>query len=138
MTEQYRRFFEDFYDWAIDVCNARQDNSEELVARWWTPDGQMVTNGTVVSSGIAELKEHFDEFPEKYEWIRIEKPFLHYRESGDMVVIEYVLVGETKLDQRPIVGDFEEPRHRYHDFAVFTMRDGRIREMREVVVIGAA
>jgi hypothetical protein len=138
VNDRYRDTFNEFYAWVAQVCEGTATNDETAVARYWAPDGEMITNGRTVSSGIAELKEHFDEFPEKYEWVRFLEPVEYSERGDDTVVIEYEIDAQSKEGKRAIVGDTGSLRHRYHVLAVFRMQDGRVREMREVAYAEAA
>ncbi len=130
--ERYRGFFSEVYGWFGQLCTGEVSNSDEEVARFWTDDARMITNGMVESAGIAELKEHFDKFPAKYSGIRVHEPYHRYLEVGDTVVIEYEITGETKAGEDALVFGAEDGRQHIRVIAIFTMRDGRIAEMREV------
>jgi ketosteroid isomerase-like protein len=127
----YRELLDEMYAWCEGLCTGDAQYTEDDVARFWTSDARMITNGKVEAAGIPGLRKHFALFPQKYRRVEIRRPFRGYLEAGNTVVIEYEIVGELHAGETAIAtGD--TARQHVRVIAVFTMRDGRIAEMREV------
>lgn len=127
----YREQLDQMYDWCEALCTNDAQYTEDDIARFWTDDARMITNGKVEAAGISGLRKHFALFPQKYRRVEIRKPYHTYIEAGNIVVIEYEIVGELRTGEMAIAtGDTTQQHVRV--IAVFTMRDGRIAEMREV------
>jgi ketosteroid isomerase-like protein len=130
-SERYRGLFDEMYAWAEALCRGEVEVSDAELARFWTADGRMITNGVVEATGTASLRYHFDLFPQKYSRVNVHRPYRYYLEAGDTVVIEYEIVAQVKAGETAIATG-ETTRQHVRVMAIFTMRDGRIAEMREV------
>jgi len=127
----YREQFDEMYAWCEALCTGDADYTEDDIARFWTDDARMITNGKLEAASIPDLRKHFALFPQKYRRVEIRKPYHRYLETSNTVVIEYEIVGELRAGETAIAtGDAE--RQHVRVLAVFNMRDGRIAEMREV------
>jgi ketosteroid isomerase-like protein len=127
----YRERLDEMYAWCEALCTGDADYIDSDIARFWTSDARMITNGKLEAAGIPALREHFALFPQKYRRVEIRRPYRSYLEAGNTVVIEYEIVGELRAGETAIVtGD--ATRQHVRVIAVFEMRDGRIAEMREV------
>lgn len=127
----YRERFDEMYAWCEALCTGDARYSEDGIARFWTADARMITNGKLEAAGRAGLSAHFALFPQKYRRVEVRRPFHRYLEAGNTVVIEYEIVGELRAGETAIAtGD--TARQHVRVIAVFTMQDGRIAEMREV------
>jgi ketosteroid isomerase-like protein len=127
----YREQLDDMYAWCEALCTGDAAYTEDEIARFWTDDGRMITNGKIEAAGIPDLRKHFALFPQKYRLVKIRKPYHAYLEAGDTVMIEYEIVGELHSGETAI-STGEIKRQHVRVIAVFKMRDGRIAEMREV------
>jgi ketosteroid isomerase-like protein len=132
----YRELLDEMYAWCEGLCRADVQFTDDDVGRFWTADARMVTNGKVEAAGIPELSKHFALFPQKYRRVEVRRPFRRYLEAGNTVVIEYEIVGELRAGERAIATR-ETTRQHVRVIAVFTMRDGRVAEMREVAAANA-
>ncbi len=127
----YRGWLDEMYAWCEALCTGDAEYTEDDIARFWTGDARMITNGKLEAAGIPELRKHFALFPRKYRRVEIRRPFRRYLEAGNTVVVEYEIVGELRAGETAIAtGD--TTRQHVRVIAVFTMRGGRIAEMREV------
>lgn len=127
----YRQRLDEMYAWCEALCTGDAEYTEDDIARFWTNDARMITNGKLEASGIPGLREHFALFPQKYRQVEIRRPYHSYLEASNTVVIEYEIAGELRAGEAAIAtGD--TTRQHVRVIAVFTMRDGRIAEMREV------
>ena len=127
----YRDRLDDMYTWCEALCTGDAGYTEDDIARFWTSDARMITNGRLEAAGIPGLSKHFALFPQKYRWVEIRRPYHRYLEAGDTVVVEYEISGELHAGESAIAtGD--TTRQHVRVIAVFQMDDGRIAEMREV------
>ena len=127
----HRERLDEMYAWCEALCTGDSEHTEDDIARFWTRDARMITNGKLEAAGIPGLRKHFALFPQKYRQVEIRRPYRRYLEAGNTVVIEYEIVGELRAGETAIAtGD--TTRQHVRVIAVFTMRDGRIAEMREV------
>jgi hypothetical protein len=111
------------------MCAGELANSEGALARFWAPDGQLVTNGRVVARGLSELKGRFDAFPTRFDRVRfVRDPHGCYRECGaETVVIEYDVELQPKSDS---ADDVPLSELRFHVLSVFTVQHDKIFEQR--------
>jgi ketosteroid isomerase-like protein len=127
----YRERLDEMYAWCEALCTGDAEYTEDDIARFWTSDARMITNGKLEAAGIPSLRKHFALFPQKYRQVEIRRPYYRYLEAGNTVVIEYEISGELRAGETAIAtGD--TMRQHVRVIAVFQMRDGRIAEMREV------
>jgi SnoaL-like domain len=127
----YRAQFDEMYAWCEALAAGDAGYTEDDLARFWTDDARMITNGKLEAAGIPGLREHFALFPQKYRQVEICRPYHRYLEVGNTVVIEYEIIGELRSGETGIAtGDTR--RQHVRVIAVFNMRGGRIAEMREV------
>ena len=127
----HRERLDEMYAWCEALCTGDATYTEGDIARFWTQDARMITNGKLEAAGIPGLREHFALFPRKYKRVEIRRPYHRYVETGDTVVIEYEIIGDLRAGETAIVtGDVTRQHARV--IAVFEMRNGRIAEMREV------
>jgi ketosteroid isomerase-like protein len=127
----YRERFDEMYAWCEALCSGDARYTGDDIGRFWTDDARMITNGKLEADGIAGLSTHFALFPQKYRRVEIRRPYHRYLEAGDTVVIEYEIMGELRAGETAI-GTGDTTRQHVRVIAVFTMREGRIAEMREV------
>ena len=127
----YRERFDELYAWCEALCNGDARYTEDEIRRFWTADARMVTNGRLEAEGIPGLRSHFGLFPQKYRRVEVRRPYHRYLEAGNTVVIEYEIVGELRAGETAIATGGTARQH-VRVIAVFTMRNGRIAEMREV------
>jgi hypothetical protein len=127
----YREQLDQMYAWCEGLCTKDAQLAEDEISRFWTDDARMITNGKVEATGISGLRKHFSLFPQKYQRVEICKPYHTYVEAGNIVVIEYELIGELRSGEVAIVTGETTQQH-VRVIAVFTMRNGRVAEMREV------
>ena len=130
-TDRHRRLFDEMYSWFEDLCREQSAIPAAEVARFWTDDGRMIMNGAVEAAGLSSLQEHFDRATIKYQRVIVRRPYHVYVESGDRVVIEYEVMGDIRPGEAAFATGDTSSQH-VRVIAVFTMRDGRIAEMREV------
>jgi ketosteroid isomerase-like protein len=127
----YRERLDEMYAWCEALCTGDAGYAEDDIARFWTSDARMITNGRLEAAGIPGLRKHFALFPKKYRRVEIRRPYHRYLEAGKTVVIEYEISGELRAGESAIAtGD--TTRQHVRVIAVFQMREGRIAEMREV------
>lgn len=127
----YRAQFDEMYAWCEALAAGDAEDTEDAIARFWTDDARMITNGKLEATDIPGLRKHFALFPQKYRQVEICRPYHRYLEVGNTVVIEYEIIGELRVGETAIAtGDTR--RQHVRVIAVFSMRDGRIAEMREV------
>jgi len=127
---------DEMYAWCEALCTGQTQNAEQEIARFWTDDARMITNGRLEAAGIPELAKHFALFQQKYRRVEILRPYHSYVETGNTVVIEYEIIGELHAGQTAI-GTGEAVRQHVRVIAIFRMRGGRIAEMREVAAANA-
>ena len=121
----YRSFFERMYEWYCSMCDENVAFDRDMVAEFYNPGAKMITNNEVLYEGYDSLNDHWEKMKDHFEEMRLTEPFFQYIEAGDKVIIEYIIEGKTKA------GD----PGKVFVIAVYTMRDGKSSEMREVVDI---
>jgi ketosteroid isomerase-like protein len=127
----YRERLDEMYAWCEALCTGDAEYAEDDIARFWTSDARMITNGRLEAAGIPGLRKHFALFPQKYRRVEIRRPYHRYLEAGNTVVIEYEISGELRTGETAIATE-DTTRQHVRVIAVFQMRDDRIAEMREV------
>ena len=97
--------------------------TEAETREMWTEDGSMIVNGQVMCSGIGALVKHFEELRAKLKSAHVQLPYAVSVESGSSIAARYV------IDVEHLNG----ARDKVHVGAFFTIHDGKIRTMDEVV-----
>jgi hypothetical protein len=119
---EYRSFFEDMYKWFGSIFDEGVPYDRQKVAKWWRPDGKMITNGKELYVGFDSLNDHWEALRGHFKTLRVNMPFVEYIEADDKVIIEYTIEGTTKSGDDGVV----------YDLAVFHLVHGKIAKMREV------
>jgi hypothetical protein len=127
----YRERLDDMYNWCEALPTGDAGYTSDDIARFFTSDARMITNGKLEAAGIPGLRKHFALFPQKYRQVEVRRPYHSYLEADNTVIIEYEIVGELRAGETAIA-TADTTRQHVRVIAVFKMRDGRIAEMREV------
>ncbi len=93
------------------------------VREMWTEDGSMTVNGQLKCAGIRALVKHFEELRAKLKSAEVQLPYAITVESGRTVAARYVINVEH----------LDGTRDKIHVGAFFTIENGKIRSMDEVV-----
>lgn len=121
-ASSHKPIFDGVFDWFESLPGGGVVVDRASVGKFWTDDARMVTNEKVMCDGIDDLVHHFEQFPSRFAEVTIQRPYLEFVESGDKVAAEYLIEGTSHEHE---IGTF-------HIMAIFTVRDGRIAQMREI------